>query len=758
MKKLLAIFISLQLILPPLSHAAFDDLGVGGRAPGMADSFVAVADDVNALYYNPAGLVQVLESQLSAQYGQLLRGLDDGSSLGTSYIGYAHPFRRGRLGTLGLGYHNFKAANLFNERTLFLSYAMRLNMQPFGWKGVWSAGATLKQLHREFQPDRFATNALNDGGNSSSTADPIFASGFTKDAYSLDVGGLYQFGKDLNTSIGGALINLNQPDISFGGDGDKAPLMLKGGVAHRPEWGLLSIEMRRINRLENSADNEIALGLERNIKLTKLGALTMRGGYESGSRSLKNFSAGVSYTLNRTQFDYAFDFPLSGGGSNTGNHRVGLSMKMGSSLNNNIVSIQDEQIALLAAFRKDSLTTLLGLERLDQDLHLSSEQKDRSLLILLRRYPLDDDGLKEAKPRLLEALKNNPVDSSDWAELKHNFFKSLPEEDRANAHQSVELYIKGQSQSAMARLALMSPASKKNYPFKILTMMSLGELAAQAYRKEEIDSTIDKVRQMMEMVPDDPVIESAYRELLNRQTMQKMARAERRAEDAAPELPSAPSALVGMPNPFSNQSTTIQNASAQEKDFITKNFANALGYYLVKKSNGASNNEKRVLLEQMKAVYGVSGMDMSLIDKELTSLGETTKEVTPEAVVITPAPEVKPETIQVSKPQPIVQPEVVSPPAEKVTAEVEQPQESVKTTPTKPVESQSNFVTSLKEAIESRDIDLDSAIEYYRAASERDLTDRERLEVLETIMKRFGEKGAQRVQSEIERIRKRLRR
>src|SRR5688572_17207817 len=78
--------------------SAFDDLGVGARAPGMADTFVGVAQGADALYYNPAGLVQMNEGEVSVQYGQSLRGTDDGSSLGTTYLGYATPLRQGQRG------------------------------------------------------------------------------------------------------------------------------------------------------------------------------------------------------------------------------------------------------------------------------------------------------------------------------------------------------------------------------------------------------------------------------------------------------------------------------------------------------------------------------------------------------------------------------------------------------------------------------------------------------------------------------------
>ena len=40
-----------------ISTAQFLKIGVGGRATAMGDAFVAVANDVSSLYWNPAGLV-----------------------------------------------------------------------------------------------------------------------------------------------------------------------------------------------------------------------------------------------------------------------------------------------------------------------------------------------------------------------------------------------------------------------------------------------------------------------------------------------------------------------------------------------------------------------------------------------------------------------------------------------------------------------------------------------------------------------------
>jgi hypothetical protein len=43
--------------------AQFLELGVSARAIGMGDAFLAISDDASAVYYNPAGLTQIVERQ-----------------------------------------------------------------------------------------------------------------------------------------------------------------------------------------------------------------------------------------------------------------------------------------------------------------------------------------------------------------------------------------------------------------------------------------------------------------------------------------------------------------------------------------------------------------------------------------------------------------------------------------------------------------------------------------------------------------------
>jgi hypothetical protein len=329
LKRLLSLFLIMTILPLPSGMAGFDDNGAGARGPGMANVQTAIADDANAIHYNPGGLPQLEDGEITTQYGQLLNGAGDGSSNTSTYIGYVHPLRNIKRAVIGFSYDQFKASSLFTERTIALSYGQHLRAPLFNLKGLWSAGFNIKQLHRQYQPDRFTENSLNDVGTGSGEADPLFArNGYAKDGYALDLGALYRFGPSNKYRLGGGFTNVNRPDMSLGGDGDKAPMGTKIGASVLSRFGLGSIEIRRTNRLESQVDTDIAVGGERKFNMESAN-FVIRGGYAQGSRDYKEFTAGMSYEMARTRLDYSFTMPMGNlsSSSNT-SYRFGLSFKL----------------------------------------------------------------------------------------------------------------------------------------------------------------------------------------------------------------------------------------------------------------------------------------------------------------------------------------------------------------------------------------------------------------------------------------------
>jgi len=338
------LFIAILAVSENLA-AVMEGLDVSARSVGMADAFSAVADDDSAILHNPAGLIQMDNIAVSAQSANFLNKLSNKSNAGGNSVGLVYPIRQGQSGVIGFLYQNFKAATYFTDQTLYLSYAKKLSARAFGLPGQWSIGGNIKQFTRRYESNQYTGNAIDDNGIGTGVPDPLFAkNGFSKTVYAADVGLLYQFGEKNRDSLGFLIANLNQPDISLENDGDRAPRMNRIGLARKYSWGLLSVECRKVNRIANQSDSDVAFGGERKIPLRHVGSFCFRAGYAQGSRGLQNVYAGMSFGLPMLSLDYAFQFPI-GNLTNAGeNSFVTLSFNFGVMKKKNDSSVQDHHV------------------------------------------------------------------------------------------------------------------------------------------------------------------------------------------------------------------------------------------------------------------------------------------------------------------------------------------------------------------------------------------------------------------------------
>jgi long-subunit fatty acid transport protein len=102
--------------------------GSGARAAGMGDAFVAVSDDGTAASWNPAGLAQLRQPELSFVYGISERGL--------SVSGYRSP--DGRLAYAMRNPMQFTGSNVdFASAALPFSLARRPTTIQFSWRRLY---------------------------------------------------------------------------------------------------------------------------------------------------------------------------------------------------------------------------------------------------------------------------------------------------------------------------------------------------------------------------------------------------------------------------------------------------------------------------------------------------------------------------------------------------------------------------------------------------------------------------------------------
>ena len=72
--------------------AQYLNIGVGGRALGMGGAYTALADDANAIYWNPAGLTGVEKHEVQASHAELTQSTRE------DFLSYAHTLPAGTFG------------------------------------------------------------------------------------------------------------------------------------------------------------------------------------------------------------------------------------------------------------------------------------------------------------------------------------------------------------------------------------------------------------------------------------------------------------------------------------------------------------------------------------------------------------------------------------------------------------------------------------------------------------------------------------
>ena len=203
------------------SGADFLRIGPGARPAAMGEAFSAVADDVHALYYNPAGLGAVSSWRMTGMHNEYFQGV------GYDFFAVAAPLQtlwgspsRTLPGVVGLGVQSLSVSDLqrrgssdsdqptgafgANDLAFTLAYAQHVG-------DALSLGASLKVIQQTLD-DRH---------------DGFFAA---------DLGGQYQAGE--RWTFGAGMRHLG-PSPHLGGPADPLPSLAYVGAAYRPQNGLL---------------------------------------------------------------------------------------------------------------------------------------------------------------------------------------------------------------------------------------------------------------------------------------------------------------------------------------------------------------------------------------------------------------------------------------------------------------------------------------------------------------------------------------
>ena len=150
------------------------DIGVGSRPFGMGGTFAAIADDANAVYWNPAGLGMLKNREFTGMYSQFFN---------YEYLAYVNPIESfGTFGISGYYYQYLEKPENFSDiwdTALMLSYGKAVNNNT-------SVGFSAKFLNKTLYEKNDPSNIYN------SAISTISRSGFC-----MDVGVLYKISEEL---------------------------------------------------------------------------------------------------------------------------------------------------------------------------------------------------------------------------------------------------------------------------------------------------------------------------------------------------------------------------------------------------------------------------------------------------------------------------------------------------------------------------------------------------------------------------------
>lgn len=303
--------------------AAYEDVGVGARVTGLGQAYTAVADDVYSVYYNPAGLGTLDRPEFGTTYSRLLTGLSDGSNVQNSFLAYAHPLEGGRKGAFAGAWNHFGVGGIYTETQLLASYGHSLFARSSPDK--FYVGGTLKYMSRSLGGTSAASNGISNTGVATGTPDPALQN-TSRSNMDADLGFLWRIKPRWTAGL--MIQHLMEPNVGFS-ENDTLGRNIKLGGAYKTPFSTLSGDLRFQSAPDGSMDKIFAFGAEKWLPTLLHGSFGVRAALSNGSRDFRQMSVGLSYKINRMQFDYGFALPLGGLSGTSGTHRLGLTMRFG---------------------------------------------------------------------------------------------------------------------------------------------------------------------------------------------------------------------------------------------------------------------------------------------------------------------------------------------------------------------------------------------------------------------------------------------
>lgn len=234
------------------SYAEFEEKGAGVRSSSMGNAYVALSNEGDGIYYNPAGLAKIKRAEFTSMHTSLYSQ----SELSYDVFNIIQPMMP--FSVIGFGYSRF-GSDIYIEKEILLSMSRYITNKH-------SFGLTLKQLSVDIEntPKR--------------------------DGFSMDFGFLVDLEK--NFSFGLSVINLNNPKMN-----ELVPKTYKGGFMFSPNENLIFC----FDVSKQSGDKKYNFSIGEEFKMTR--NFKLRAGY---STYPVQFSTGFGFEFKNIRLDYAF--------------------------------------------------------------------------------------------------------------------------------------------------------------------------------------------------------------------------------------------------------------------------------------------------------------------------------------------------------------------------------------------------------------------------------------------------------------------
>ncbi len=286
------------------SAAQFLKIGIGPRASALAGSFTGLADDVTALYWNPAGISWMTHRHFAATHTEWFADINH------EFAGLVLPISR--AATIGLSFTALSAPEMeqttveqpegtgiffdVQDISLGLTYSRRLTDR-------FSFGMTVKYLQQKIFNESASTYAVDMGG--------ILHTGFKGLRLGISMnnfgGKLRLDGRDLIISVQDTPGKLETQEWPL-------PISFRVGIAidiMGPGEGFITRESQRLTLLVdgynvNDATETMSTGLEYSWNEN----FFLRGGYRV-NHDIENFSGGLGFRFPIQSWMVQADYSLS---------------------------------------------------------------------------------------------------------------------------------------------------------------------------------------------------------------------------------------------------------------------------------------------------------------------------------------------------------------------------------------------------------------------------------------------------------------